>query len=105
MGKNSLVELAEEAAKDTASIISDDLKALATQHGWDSEAVDAIKVNYSNGDFSIDVEPEQENKVMTLEYGTETTSPTAVFRKYGSNTKDAEKFFIKNLSSKVGVSL
>ena len=105
MSSGKLVGLAEEAAKDTANVISDDLKSIATQHGWDSEAVNSIEVKYSNGEFSINIQPEQEQNVMNLEYGTEATFPTAVLRKYGSNTKSAEKFFIKDLSSKVGVSL
>ena len=100
-----LVKLAENAAEDTAKFITEDLKGLASKHAWSTEAIDGVSVNYNNSEFSVDVNPEVEREVFTLEYGTETAPPTAVFRKYGSNTKDAERFFIKNLEKKVGISL
>jgi hypothetical protein len=100
-----LVKLAEDTAEDTAKFITADLKGLAGKHGWDSKAIAGVSVSYSNSSFSIDVDPEVENDVSRLEYGTERIAPTAVFRKYNSNTKEAEKFFIKNLEKKVGVAL
>ena len=100
-----LVKLAEVAAVDTAMYITQDLKGLATKHGWDSKSIDGLSVSYSNSSFSVDVDPTVENDVSRLEYGTERVAPTAVLRKYGSNTQEAEKFFIKNLEKKVGVKL
>jgi hypothetical protein len=100
-----LVKLAEDTAEDTAKFITEDLKGLAGKHGWDSKAIAGVSVSYSNSSFSINVDSEVEDDVSRLEYGTERIAPTAVFRKYNSNTKEAEKFFIKNLEKKVGVAL
>lgn len=105
MAVKKLVELAEISARDTAKFLTEDVKELATKHGWDSKSINGVSVSYSNESFSIDVEAEVENDVSRLEYGTETVAPTAVFRKYSSNTKEAEKFFIKNLEKKVGILL
>lgn len=101
----SLVNLAEDAAENTAKFITEDLKGLANKHGWDSKSIDGVSVSYSSSSFSIDVDSEVKNDVSRLEYGTETVSPTAVFRKYNSNTKEAEKFFIKDFEKKVGIRL
>jgi hypothetical protein len=100
-----LVKLAEDTAEDTAKFITADLKGLAGKHGWDSRSIDAVSVTYENSTFSIDVDAEVENDVSRLEYGTERIAPTAVFRKYNSSTKEAEKFFIKNFEKKVGIRL
>jgi hypothetical protein len=100
-----LVDLAEESAKDTARFITEDVRDLAVKHGWESESVEGVSVNYDNSAFSFEIAPEVEHSVMNLEYGTETTAPTAVFRKYGSNTKEAERVFIRGLEKRVGVSL
>lgn len=100
-----LVDLAEDAAENTAKFITEDLKGLANKHGWDSKSIDGVSVTYSNSSFAIDVDSEVENDVSRLEYGTERVAPTAVFRKYNSNTKEAEKFFIKDFEKKVGIRL
>jgi hypothetical protein len=55
--------------------------------------------------YSLDIAPEVENKVMTLEYGTEVVAPTAVIRKYSNNTSKAQRFFIKSMEKQLGVSL
>lgn len=100
-----LVKLAEDTAEDTAKFITADLKGLAGKHGWDSRAIDGVSVTYKNSTFSMDVDAEVKNDVSRLEYGTERIAPTAVFRKYSSSTKEAEKFFIKNFEKKVGIKL
>jgi hypothetical protein len=100
-----LVELAAESAKDTAKFISEDVRDLATKHGWDPETVDGVSVNYDDSSFSLNIAPEVEHSAMNLEYGTETTAPTAVFRKYASNTKKAEQVFIRGLEKRIGVLL
>lgn len=105
MAVTTLVKLAELSADDTAKFITEDVKELATKHGWDATSVNGVAVKYSDSEFSFDISPETENSVMRLEYGTETVAPTAVFRKYGSNTKEAEKVFIKGLEKRVGISL
>lgn len=100
-----LVKLAEDTAEDTAKFITEDLKGLAGKHGWDAKSINGVSVNYENSTFSIDVDAAVKNDVSRLEYGTEDVPPTAVFRKYGANTQEAEKFFIKNLEKKVGILL
>jgi hypothetical protein len=102
---DKLADAGKHAALDTAVFITRDLKASATQHGWDKESVSKTRVTYTPKGYALSVEPEAEQNVMRLEYGTERVAPTAVIRKYSNNTAAAERFFIKSLESHLGAKL
>ena len=105
MAVDKLEDAGKQAAYDMAEFITRDLQASATQHGWDKDAVNNTRVSYSGSNYALDIAPEVKNKVMTLEYGTEVTAPTAVVRKYASNTAKAERLFVKSMEKQLGVTL
>ena len=105
MAVDKLEDAGKQAAYDMAEFITRDLRASATQHGWDKDAVDNTRVSYSGNSYALDVSPEVERKVMTLEYGTEVSPPTAVVRKYSNNTSKAERLFIRSMEKQLGVEL
>jgi hypothetical protein len=105
MAVDKLETAAKQAAYDMAEFITRDIQSNATQHGWDTESVKSTRVIYTGKKYALDVAPEVEHKVMTLEYGTEVVAPTAVIRKYANNTSKAEKLFIKSMEKQLGVNL
>lgn len=105
MTVKKLVKLAAESAEDTAKFITKDIQDLAVKHGWDSEAVNGVAVKYEDSSFSFDIDSEVNDSVTRLEYGTERIPPAPVLRKYGSNTKPAEKVLIRGLEKRFGILL
>jgi hypothetical protein len=101
----STVKLAEKSAKYTAEFMTKDVREIAHKHGWDKKSTNSLSVKYEKEAFNVVIDPKHERTVMDLEYGTETTYPTAVVRKYKSSTGKAEEMFIKSLEKELKVKL
>ena len=105
MAIDKLEDAAKKAAYDVAEFITQDMRASATQHGWDKDSVQKTSIVYTGDSYDLSIEPDAKHKVMNLEYGTEILRPTAVFRKYSNNTAKAEAFFVKSMEAELGVKL
>ena len=105
MAIDKLEDAARKAAYDVAEFITQDMRVSATQHGWDRDSVQKTSTVFSGDSYDLSIERDAEHQVMNLEYGTEILRPTAVFRKYATNTSKAEGFFIKSMEAELGVKL
>lgn len=92
-----------KAASDAALHITEDIRASALEHGWDSDVVRNMHVNYSNGAFSLNIHPDYYGRAFVHEYGNEHTRPTAVLRKYEHQLGDVRSFFNKRFNKHLGV--
>lgn len=94
-----------KAAHDAAKHMSTDLQKSALKHGWHSDVVRNMEVKFQDGKFNVDIHPDYKDRAFMHEFGDETTRPTAVLRKYDSQTKDAEKTFTKQMYKHLGKKL
>lgn len=90
-----------KAAQDTAAYMTASLRQSALQHGWHPTAAKAVSVKYAQGEFQPDISPKHKDSVLSHEYGTETTAPTAVMRKFGGNSKHIDQAFLLSLEKHV----
>lgn len=83
----------QRAGHEAAAYMTADLRYRALEHGWDPEVVSNLHVQHSEGKFSTHVPAEHADKAFSHEYGTETTPPSAVIRKYSKSSAGDEAFF------------
>ena len=102
MKPNSLKAAARKAAVDAALYMTADVRHSALKHGWDYDTASNTDVLYDGNQYKVHVQAEFERQAMDLEYGTERRRPTAVFRKYGNNTAQAERVFLSSLEKTTG---
>ncbi|CAB4123834.1 hypothetical protein UFOVP45_36 [uncultured Caudovirales phage] len=91
-----------KAAHDAASQMTADLRHSATEHGWHPDVVNNMRVNYHSGEFKVDIHPDVKDRAFVHEFGDESTRPSAVIRKYDSQTKNAEATLLRSLGSYMG---
>jgi hypothetical protein len=96
-GIKNYIAAVHDAANATSDFLTSQIHVEAHNSGWDKLAT-AAQVTYSKGRFEINVPEEHEKGIADLEYGTETTRPSAVLRRVGNRTQDAEKFLLGHVS-------
>lgn len=82
-----------------------ELRMSALNNGWDANSAFGTNVVHKENSFNLDIDSSVNTQVMNLEYGTEQSRPTAVFRKYGNNTSKIEKALISRLEKEIGFKL
>jgi hypothetical protein len=93
---DKLISAIDSAAKDSVEAMEKDLRSEASAAGWDLKTVNAITVKYEDSKFHIHIPEEHADSAFTHEYGSETTSPTAVLRRYSHGSENAAKELISN---------
>lgn len=105
MTSKSIVEAGRKAAVTTATYMTADVRHSAMKQGWDIETASNTNIMYDGTEVKVHIDAGFESQAMDLEYGTESSRPTAVLRKYGNRTQDAEKVFLSALSKGLGMKL
>lgn len=98
----SLKDAAAKAALDTAKFVTHEVRSSATDHGWDAEVSSNTNIVFDGKSFNVAIHPDHYAQAMNHEYGTEQMRPTAVLRKYDSDTDDAEQFFVDSFFKALG---
>jgi hypothetical protein len=97
-----ILEAIDRAAQDAAAYMTFDVRRSARSHGWSPEEASSLRVRYSDNDFGIHAEGSHAEKALTKEFGTESSRPTAVMRKYGNNPGKSEAIFMRQLNKHIG---
>lgn len=100
-----LADSLKKVSKEISQVMTAELRMSALDNGWDANSAFGTKIVHNENAFNVEVDPAVNNQVMNLEYGTEKTPPTAVFRKYGNNTSKIEKALISRLEKELGFKL
>lgn len=100
-----LVDAARKAAQQTSLLMTADIRQSAMDSGWSSDIASNTLVMFDGSQYQVSVHSEFEGQAMDLEYGTPTSRPTAVFRKYANNTQPIEKAFVSSLEKELGFKL
>ncbi len=79
-----------------------DLRGHAYHNGWHPDVINNTHVTYDGKSFSTVVHPDHHEAALNHEYGTETSRPTAVIRKYGNDTSQAERAMLTSLARQIG---
>jgi hypothetical protein len=79
-----------------------DIRHSAIEHGWRPSVASNTHVNYNGKRFSVDVHEDHYGTAHIHEYGDENVRPTAVVRKYGNNTHQAERALTKSFMRHLG---
>jgi hypothetical protein len=86
--KTELNYISAEVAAELVEELNADLKDSATNAGWPSRIVSSLSVKKLDGSIYIDYPSVVSNEILDLEYGTETTQPSAVMRKFKNRNAD-----------------
>lgn len=94
----------EEALSATAEDMTKEIRGNALMHGWDSDVVDNMHVEYSEeSGFKVKVHPDYHDRAFMHEYGRPGVSPTAVIRKFSNReATESDKAFIHHLNKRAG---
>jgi hypothetical protein len=97
-----LRQATQSAVQDTAVSMTNQLRQSALKSGWDKDVVANMHVQHSDGKFNVHVSPEYKDRAFVHEFGNETVRPTAVIRKFSSNTKEVQQSFMSNIKKHYG---
>ena len=87
-----------QAAAQTARSMTYTLRQSAIDHGWDPKIANKLFVVHTGSEFKVHVPARYKAKVYDLEYGTQSTPPSAVIRKFNNRPEHMEKAFLNHLS-------
>jgi hypothetical protein len=87
-----------KAVADTAAYMTYDVRHSARSAGWSDDEARALRVRHTDGTFGVHFEGPHAEAARTREYGTETTPPSAVARKYGHSHARAATILTKRLN-------
>lgn len=90
----------QAAGQQAAKQIATQLRAEAHASGWPKHAIRALNVEHGDDGFNV-VSRAHHGLIQDLEYGTESTAPTAAIHKVSNRPQDAEAVFAAVLD-KVG---
>jgi len=88
-------EVLAQSARETAVMMTAELRQECLSSGWPDSIVNRIKVKFSSNKFIIDIPEELKKEVGNLEYGTPDKQLTAALHRYGNRTSNAESFLLK----------
>lgn len=77
-----LSTISAKVADELISELNADLQDSAVKHGWPQDVASSLSIKNDNGNISIDYPDSMSNIINDLEYGTGTSYPTAVMRKF-----------------------
>jgi hypothetical protein len=97
-----LTDSIHKAAGDAAHLMSAEIRASATEHGWHPDVVAGLNVHYDEGRFNVEFPDEHKDRAFVHEFGDEHNPPTAVLRKYAHQSAGAQKFFTQRLTKHLG---
>ena len=90
---------AKQALKDTALLMTADLRSHALNAGWDPEAANSLRVNDS---FEVVVPDSKSDHVKSYEYGSVTQRPNAAIRQYANRPDRGIELFVKRFQRHLG---
>lgn len=91
------IEALDRASKDAATHMQRDLRRQARAHGWSSDVVKNTFVEYDGESYKVRVPGSHADQAFVHEFGSPSSRPTAVIRKYDS-TNGAERALSKSMS-------
>jgi hypothetical protein len=103
-GISKYIKAVHTSAHATADFLTTQIHAEAQKSEWGNSAT-AAQVKFTGKGFAVEVPEEHQDNVDRLEYGTETTRPSAVIRRVGNRTQEAEKYFSGHVWHTLGKSL
>jgi hypothetical protein len=74
----------QKSTGDVASSLTDKLRQSALAHGWSKDVVANMHVVHANDEFNVQVHPDYKDRAFVHEYGSESSRPTAVIRKFNN---------------------
>lgn len=91
-------EVYEKAAYDTAAFMTADLRERALSSGWHPDVVNNMHVEFGDEGFKVNIHEDHQEKAWIHEYGSESSRPTALLRKYANDHSDAKSMFMNNVA-------
>lgn len=77
-----LVKAYAEAAEDSASELTMELRDFAKDLGWPAEVSSHLRVSIEDGEYVVQYPPMFKNSILTLEYGTQAIPPAPAIRTF-----------------------
>lgn len=95
-------EASVKAGTSAANSLTQHLRGLAAKQGWHPRLANSLSVNFDGKGFKVSYPDEVRDDVHRLEYGTETTRPTAVIRKFKNRQAHIDNTFVSHLNQHMG---
>ena len=80
--KQTLNKVIQAAEKQLTEEYTSRLRSHAQSYGWPSDLTDSLRIDYENGNHTIKYPSEVEDKILTLEYGTQHVPPMPAMRTF-----------------------
>lgn len=88
----------EKALSASAKDMTKELRKDARKQGWHEDVLKNMRVKYSDETgFTVKVHPDYEERAFVHEFGSPSTHPTAVIRKFRNRSTKSEELFLKHL--------
>lgn len=98
----NLTQVARQAAKDTAVVMTAQLRKECVASGWSPSLANRLSVRYVNNEFKVNIPEDIKEEISNLEYGTPNTQPTAAIRRFANRPETAESFLLKRAKGLLG---
>lgn len=102
---SQFAEVARQAARDTAVVMTAQLRQECVASGWSAALANKLKVRYVGGEFKVIIPEDIKDEINNLEYGTPATQPTAAIRRFSNRLETAEGFLLKRAKGLLGGAL
>lgn len=73
------------ASAEAAATLTHKIRAEAVARGWSPEVADSLIFSHDGKKFTFTIHPDHKSRALDHEFGTETTPPNPVIRKFLSN--------------------
>jgi hypothetical protein len=96
----------KSAGLKTSTYLTADLRAYLVDFGWDEAAASAVRVVYNTvGGFQLKISGTYKKAAETLEYGNESSRPTAAIRKYFNTPSRIESLYQSALQEELEIKI
>jgi len=92
----------QKASHETTKFMTSSLRSEARKSGWPSHVVANMGVTYGDNGFEAHVHDRHIDEAKNLEYGTETSRPTAAVRRFKNRQSESSTFLAGRLSHHLG---
>ena len=97
-----LKQAKQQAMSGAAQTMTERLRSSALSHGWPNDVVSHMDVRQADKGFQVHVHPDYAKRAHVLEYGSESSRPTAAIRKFSNDTKAVHGAVIANIEHVYG---
>lgn len=88
-------QVLHQAARDTADVLTAQLRSECMASGWPPQVANRMSVKYTGNKLVVDIPESIKSEADNLEYGSPSVQLTAAIRRFGNRPEMGEAFLLK----------